>query len=424
MGEDTKKKNLFEVLQLSLKTRSDLIAYLVVPLLATLFFIEAFRAYVPGLYIAMFHVVFQDPGWTGSLMILLTLILFFIPLFTNLLCNKFGQMKIYAISLVIIASARLFIALHLSSILETLLSGIIIAFYGVSISIFLKRLVENDLRMDLKAKVSIFTIVFIGAFLLDSVVRTIGFSLDISLVTAHLDPALWPSLQYLWLVVQIPLSLLLILFVIRTRTILIPQEQKVTEDLSNKPWVLNAVGLGMFFFLIFNVFLYPNAIAQYTNTSSAVINPLLTGAIILILLYLLFSKTVYNIKINLCFNLILLLALAAFLFLGKASPYPIAILMAFSVAIMFLNAHLLVVNMSTTRTPELKINQLSNLITYGLLFLIIMSFLHDFTTDHAFTIPAFQGMGSLILFIGGCLLVLFTMLAHLQLNKFEAGRAA
>ncbi len=123
MGEDIKKKNLFEVLRLSLKTRSDLIAYLVVPLLATLFFIEAFRTYVPGLYISMFHVVFQDPGWTGSLMILLTLILFFVPLFTNLLCKKFGQMKISLVSLLIIALARLGIAFHLSSIMETILKA-------------------------------------------------------------------------------------------------------------------------------------------------------------------------------------------------------------------------------------------------------------------------------------------------------------
>ena len=333
-------------------------------------------------------------------------------------------MKIYLVSLLIIALARLAIAFHLSSLAETILAGVIIAFYGIFISIFLKRLVENDLKTDLKAKVSIFSIIFIGAFLLDSVVRTIGFSLDISLVTAHLNPDLWASLQYLWLVVQIPLSVLLILFAIRTKALIFPQEQKVAEDLQNEPWILNAVGLGMFFFLLFNVFLYPNAIAQYTNTSSAVINPILTGAIILILMYLLFAKTIYNIKINLCFNLILLLAITAFLFLGKVSPYPIAILMTLSVAIMFLNAHLLVVNMSTTRKPGIKINQLSNLITYGLLFLIIMSFLHDFSTDHAFTISAFQGMGPLILFIGGCLLVLMTLLAHLQLNKFKAGRSA
>jgi MFS family permease len=425
LGEEIKKKTLFDVLQLGLKNSSDVIAYLFIPLIATLFFIEAFRTYVPGIYIAMFHVVFQDEGWIGSLMLLLTLLLFFVPLFTNYLCKKFGQKKMYLVSIFIIALVRLIIACHLSSIIETVLAGVIIAFFGIFISIFLKRLMQNDLNLELKAKVSIFSIAFIGAFLLDSLIRTIGFSLDISLVTSHLNPELWPSLQYLWLIVQVPLSVLLILFSIRTNTIIIPQEKMGdAEELRNEPLILTACGLGMFFFLLFNLFLYPNAIAQYTGTLSAIIGPFLTASIILVLLYLLFAKTsiVYNIKINLCFNLILLLALAAFLFLGKASPYPIGILMALSVAIMFLNTHLLIINMSTTRKPGIQISQFSKIMTYGLLFLILMTFLHDFTTDHAFTIEAFQGFGPLILFIGGCLFALMTLLAHVQLNQFEKGR--
>ncbi len=424
MSEKTKKKNLFDTLNLSLTKRNDLIAYLIVPLIATLFFIESFRTYVPGVYIAMFHVVFGDPGWIGSLLILVTLFFFFIPLFTNVLCKKFGQKKLYVMSIIIIALVRLIIAFHLHSAVETVLSGVIIAFYGIFISIFLKRLVQNELKIDLKAKVSIFSLLFIGAFLVDSVLRTIGSSLDISLATLHLNPELWSSLQYLWLIVQVPLSALLIWFSLRTSTVIIPQEQSAdAKELRNEPWVLNAFGLGIFFFLIFNLFLYPNAIAQYTNTSYAIINPVLTASFILILLYLLFAKTsfIYNIKINLCFNLILLLALASFLFLANSS-YLTAILMALSVAIMFLNLHLLIVNMSTTRKPGIQISQFSKLITYGLLFLILMTFIHDFTTDHAFTIAAFQGLGPLILFIGGCLFTVMTLLAHIQLNQFEKGR--
>jgi MFS family permease len=368
----------------------------------------------------MFHVVFGDPGWIGSMLILLTLLFFFIPLFTNVLCKKFGHKKVYLIAIIIIALVRLIIAFHLHAAIETVLAGIIIAFYGIFISIFLRRLVQNELNIDLKAKVSIFSLLFIGAFLVDSIFRTVGSSLDISLTTPHLNPELWSSLQYLWLIVQIPLSALLIWFALRSSTVIIPQEQ-VTEakELRNGPWILNALGLGMFFFLIFNVFLYPNAIAQYTNTAYAVINPVLTASFILILLYFLFAKTsfIYNIKINLCFNLILLLALASFLFLPTAS-YLTAILMALSVAIMFLDMHLLIVNMSTTRKPG---SQFSKLITYGLLFLILMTFAHDFSTDHAFTIAAFQGLGPLILFIGGCLLTTMTLLAHIQLNQFEKG---
>lgn len=425
MGDEIKKQTLFDVLQLGLKNRSDLIAYICIPLILTLFFIEAFRTYVPGIYIAMFHVVFHDEGWQGSLILLLTLLFFFIPLFTNYLCNKFGQKKMYLVSIFIIAIVRLIIAFHLPSVVETSLAGILIAFFGIFISIFLKRLVQNDLNLELKTKISIFSIAFIGAFLLDSVIRTIGFSLDISLVTSHLNPELWPSLQYLWLIVQVPVSLLVIWFSVRTSAIIVPQEPtKATEELRNEPLILNACGLGMFFFLIFNVFLYPNAIAQYADTLSAIISPILTASIILVLIYLLFAKSsiIYNIKINLCFNLILLLALAAFLFLGKASPYPIGILTALTVAIMFLNTHLLIVNMSTTRKAGIQISQFSKIISYGFLLFVLMTVLHDFTTDHAFTIAAFQGLGPTILFIGGCIFALMTLLAHVQLNQFEKGR--
>jgi len=426
MTDEIKKNTLFDVLQLRLKNRSDLIVYIFIPLITTLFFIEAFRTYVPGIYIAIYHVIFQDEGWIGSLMLILTLLFFFIPLFTNYLCNRFGQKKMYLVSILSIAIVRVIIAFHLISLIETILAGVIVAFFGIFISIFLKRLVQNDLNLELKAKISLFSIAFIGAFLLDSVIRTIGFTLDISLVTSHLNPELWPSLQYLWLSIQVPLSLLLIWFSIRTSTILIPTGPSgITEELRNEPLILSTCGLGMFFFLIFTVFLYPNAIAQYTNTFSAIISPFLMASLILVIFYLLFVKSsiIYNIRINLCFNLILVLVLAAFLFLGKASPYPIGILTAFSIAIMFLNTHLLIVNMSTPRKAGIQISQFSKIITYGLLFVILMTVLHIFSTDHAFTIQAFQGFGPTILFIGGCIFALMTLLAHIQINQFTKGRA-
>ncbi|NVM31961.1 MAG: hypothetical protein HWN65_24185, partial [Candidatus Helarchaeota archaeon] len=322
---------------------------------------------------------------------------------------------------------RLIIATHPSSLVETILAGLLIACYGIYISIFLKGLVQNQMGIDIKAKISIFSIAFIGAFLIDMMLRTIGFSSDITLITIHLNPEMWYTLQYLWLVVQIPLSLLLIWFAFRSKSAVFPEEKvKEAEDLRNEPWVLNAGGLGMFFFLMFNLFLYPSAIAEYTNTDYTIINPIMIGGITLILIYLLFGKEkiIYNIKINTCFNLILLLALAAFLFLGTTWSYPIAIFMALSMTIMFLNVHLLVTNMSTTRKKGVQIKQFSKLISYGLLFLILMTFLHDFTTDYAFIISAFQGLGPLLLFIAGCILAFTTILAHYQFNKFEKGRSS
>ncbi|NVM55831.1 MAG: hypothetical protein HWN66_19180 [Candidatus Helarchaeota archaeon] len=424
MANENENSTLFDTLETS--KNGSIIAHLFIPMMATLFFIQAFRAYVPGLYIAMFHVVFQDPGWIGSFFTVLTILFFIIPLFTNKLCKRFGQEKIYLISIVIVAIARLLIAAHLPSLAENILAALVVAFYGIYFSIFLKRLVQNDMGMELKAKMSIFSVTFIAAFLLDSVFRTIGYSSDISLITIHLNPALWYILQYIWLAVQVPLSLLLIWFSFRSRTEIFPEEKvEETEAMRNEPWVLNAGGFGMFFFLIFNVFLYPNAIAEYTNTEYAIINPIMTGAIILALVYLLFGKekSIYNIEINICFNIILLLALAAVLFLGTTWPYLTASFMSLSIAVMFLNTHVLITNMRTPRKKGNLLKQFSKLMSYGVLFFILMTFLHAFTTDYAFTISAFQGLGPLILFIGGCIFTLTTLLAHMQLNKFEKGRS-
>ncbi len=397
--------------------------YFLVPILTTMFFIEAFRAFVPGIYAAMYHVVFADPGWIGSLFTLLTLALLFIPLFTNKLCKVFGKDKMYILSITVIAIARVLMALHISSILETILAGIIMSFYGIFATLFLKQLVQNELNLDLKAKLSFLSITFFIAFLIDMTLRTVGFSSDITLVSIHLSPELWTSLQYIWLVIQIPLSVVLIIFTLRTKSTIFPESPKEIEEMRNGPWIINATGIGMVFFLLFNVLLYPNAIAEYTNTSYGIINPILIGGTTLLLIYILFGnpKLLYNLKINLCFNLILVLALAGFVFLGTTWNYPVAILTALSVALILLDFHLLITNASIPRISGNQIKSLSKFFTYGFLFFVIMTVFHVFSTDYAFTITAFKGLGPLILFIGGILLVSMTVLAQLQLNKFKEG---
>ena len=126
----------------------------------------------------------------------------------------------------------------------------------------------------------------------------------------------------------------------------------------------------------------------------------------------------YNLRSNILLNALLILALAMFLFLGGLLSMFLVII------VLFVNAHLLIVNMSTPRKAGNQLKQFSKLLTYGLVFLVVMTFLHDFTTDHAFTISAFQGLGPIILLLGGCILVITTLLANLQLNKYEEGRSA
>ncbi len=418
MAYQPKNSTLFDILETS---KINKIAHLVIPIICTLFFIQAFRGYVPGLYAAMFHVVFQNPGWIGSLFTLLTIVLFFVPLFSNKLCKAFGQQKIYLISIVVISLLRLIVAARVSSLIETVLDGLIIAFYGIYMSIFLKRLVQNDIGIGLKSKVSIFTLSFITAFLIDATMRTIAFSADPSLVPLHFNPETWFTSQYIWLAVQVPLSLLLIWFTLRTKAVIFPEQPaEGPKDMRNEPWVLNACGLGMVLFLLFNVFLYPGVTAEYTNFDYIFVNPLFIGALILVLLYLLFAKefSIYTFRSNILLNALLAISLAAFLFLGGLLSMFIAII------VLFVNAHLLIVNMSTIRKTGNQLKQLSKGFTYSILFMVIMTFLHDFTTDHAFTVSALKGLGPVILLIGGFILIIMTILANLQLDKFEKRRSS
>ncbi|MFX1297461.1 MAG: hypothetical protein ACFFD2_21745, partial [Promethearchaeota archaeon] len=191
MTSKNENLSLFDKLEKIFLQNGSIVAHFLVPILVTLFFIEAFRTLVPGIYAALFHVVFADPGWVGSLMTILTLLFVLVPLFTNKLSKLLGQKKLYLISIAIIAIIRILIACNLSSLIETILAGIIIAFYGIFASLFLKRVVQDDRAIDLKAKISIFSIVFIASFLIDMVLRTIGFSTDISLITIHLDPTMY-----------------------------------------------------------------------------------------------------------------------------------------------------------------------------------------------------------------------------------------
>ncbi|MHA1266643.1 MAG: hypothetical protein ACTSRS_15515 [Candidatus Helarchaeota archaeon] len=416
MTSNNEKKSLFDQYK-SAELQS--IPYLLVPIILTLFFIQAFRAYVPGIYIAMFHVVFQDPGWVGALLTLLTLLIFFVPLFTNKLSKKIGQKNLYLIAVLSIAILRLIIAIKVPSLVETVLAALLVAFYGIFASIFLKRLVSNEMGLNLKAKVSLFSIAFVIAFLLDMTLRTLGFSSDISLITIHLDPASWYTLQYVWLVVQVPLSLMVIWFAMRSSSVLFPSEpSEPSEELRNEPWVLNAGGVGMVLFLLFNVLLYPSVIAEYTDLDTAFLNPIMIGAFILILLYLLFSSEIliFQFRSNFMLNILLLLAFALFFYMNSSISVFIIL------AIMFIDVDLFIVNMSTQRKKGNQIKQFSKLFSYGVLFLILMSFLHDFSTDHAFTIPAFQGLGPTILFIAGTILVVTAILASFQLKKYDERR--
>jgi len=381
----------------------------------SLFFIQALRAYVPGVYVAMFHVVFGH-NIVENLLVLLTLIFFTLPALTNTICKKFGIRRIAIFSVYIIAICRLLIAFHLPNIWQTILSGIIIATYGIFISTTLTFWLDNDndgMKQNNKIIFAVFSI--LCAFLLDYLIRTIGFSQDISLMPPGLSAEFWYITQYLWLFIQIPLTVVCVYF---TR-VNFPRSVNNTSNLENNDKISTAysllfVGIGMFWFLLFNVLLYPNIIAHYTDSSYYISNILSIIALIITILIILGvkKKILLNIKLSVILNCFMIVSMSLFLFMGRFLTYLAVILVSISLIIMYLNFFLLFTRMSIIIFKWEKVKTISNAIAIGLVFYILFTVLHIFTTDWAYIISAFKGYGPLIILIAVVILSVSTIISN------------
>ena len=381
----------------------------------SLFFIQALRAYVPGVYVAMFHVVFGH-NIVENLLILLTLIFFTLPALTNTLCKKFGIRRVAIYSIYCIAICRLLIAFHLPNIWQTILSGIIIAIYGTFISTILTLWFDNDIN-GIKSNNKIIFAVFsiLCAFLLDYLIRTIGFSQDISLMPPGLNAEYWYITQYIWLFIQIPLTVVCIYY---TR-VSFPQFRNDASSVEGKGkkgtvYSLLFVGIGMFWFLLFNVFLYPNIIAHYTDSSYYVSNIISIIAVIISILTILSikKKILLNIKVTVILNCFMIVSISLFLFLGRILTYFAVILVSISLIIMYLNFFLLFSRMSTIIFKWEKVKTISNAFAIGLVFYILFTVLHIFTTDWAYIISAFKGLGPIIILIAIIILSVSTIISN------------
>ncbi len=397
-----------------------------VTLLMNLFFIQAMRAYVPGVYVAIFHVVFGE-NILQNMLVLLTLIFFFLPGLTPVICKKIKKRQLMFFSIYIIAIVRLLMAFNLPSIWQVICSGIIIAFYGFYMSTFFTLWIKEENKIQISHKITLFFVSFSSAILIDYCIRTIGFTQDISLLTSGLI-ADWQITQYFWLIFQIPLSISCIYIAYKH----FPRfsERRGGEDLKEKNnffksyYLLIFIGIGIFLFFQFSLFFYPNAIAQYTLTSHFFNNILNIIAVMVVILVVIYIKVelLTNMKIFTVLNGVLLVSLFLFLFLGKIMTYFSSILISITLVIMYLDLYSLIILMTRINFKWVKVKSISNIITISYLFYIMFLILHIFTTDWAYTIEAFQNQGPLILFLAGILFSISSLCSMIINNKKEVKR--
>ena len=412
-----KTKSNFSFTEIEKKIGSkSLIALITINILINLFFIQSLRGFFPAIRIALFHVVFGEEVLV-NLISLLALIFLFLPGLTNTICKKIDKGRIMISSIYIIVIVRLLWAFHLPFNLEVIYSGIIIACYGFYMSTFLTLWIEesDDIGVDHKTVIIIFS--FFSAFLIDYLIRTIGFSQDISLLAPGLIVD-WRLTQYIWLFIQIPLSILCIYFTkihfprFSIRNNISPQEESTGNNLSTLNSLIFA-GIGMFLFLLFNLFLYPSGIGQFTDTNYF-FNNILNIVSVMIAIYILFYVKIEIISNKLIIGILngfMILSLCLFFTIGKELTYIASIFISISLIVMYLNFYLLIIRLSKISFKWEKVKTVSNGLTIGFAFMVLFSFLYAFTTEWAAIITAMKGLGPLIMILAGIIFSISTIYA-------------
>ncbi len=415
MLKDQNSKFSFTELENKLKTKSFYTLFFTLVILS-LFFIQALRLYIPAVYVAMFHVVFYE-DIVENLLVLITLIFFALPGLTNTICKKVGIKRLLMFSIYTIAISRLIIAFHLPNIWQTIFSGILIAFYGMFISTFLILWIKDE-TIEINSSNKMIFVVFsiLCAFLLDYLIRTIGFSQDISLLPPGLVAEFWYITQYIWLFIQVPLTVCCIYFArLYFPRFANPSNLGESEENNTKStaYSLIFVGIGVIWFLLFNIFLYPNIIALYTETSYYFNNILSIIALVAAILIILSvkKKYIFNFQVLAILNVLLIVFLCFFLFMGRIITYLATVMVTISLVIMYLDFLLLFAQMATIKFKWEKVKTISNAFTIGLVFYILFTVLHIFTTDWAYVISAFKGYGPIIVLLASILLVISIFLS-------------
>ncbi|MHA1729929.1 MAG: hypothetical protein ACTSWY_14555, partial [Promethearchaeota archaeon] len=142
----------------------------IIPTIITFWFIQALRSYLPGIYIALFHVVFEDLGYELEVFKLGSLFVLLLPLLTGKIFQHFSKIGIERCSLIIISILRIIMAFRINSHIETWFASCIIAVY--SYYLISSRLIQKN-------SIQNFIAIFLLGVLFDIFIRSIGLTSDL-----------------------------------------------------------------------------------------------------------------------------------------------------------------------------------------------------------------------------------------------------
>jgi len=200
--------------------------------------------------------------------------------------------------------------------------------------------------------------------------------------------------------------------------------EPISQESKKKPlssrYLFIFVGIGMFFFLMFSLFLYPNIISHYTQTNYYVntIFNIISLMIALIIVIKIDRTVISNIKLMVILNSLMLIILFLFLFLEGIANFLISILLSGSLIIMYLNFYLLFAQITQITLKWEKVKTISNALSLSLVFYLIFIIMHILSTDWAYVLEILKGTGPFIVLIAGILFSITTIISiHIKTEK-------
>jgi endonuclease/exonuclease/phosphatase family metal-dependent hydrolase len=349
------------------------LASLLTPLLISLFFLEALRLYYSQLYLVVWAALFSEPVDVGRLGVAFLMFLSLLsPLLLPLWTRIADARRIALGAAVGVSLARLFLSAALPFQVEVIASCVTIALYGL----FLPACFEGCGPARGSEATKGFLVAGLGlAFAYDMAIRALGTTVDL-------------SLQGVWLPIQVALSALAIAsaYWLGSGTTVEPRARGLP---ALAPWAgaLLISALGPLLFLEFNLFMHASTVARWLQVDYDLMSVLLPAATVIGLL-LPRVKGLWNLRAVIVQNLLILFAVAAFLWWdGWLS----ASLILVGQACVMLDLRLLLQCVSS-RSYRWKLSTVLGMgLSAGLFVAFLLTFLLTLSFAYAYTLDLFRG---------------------------------
>lgn len=402
---------------------------LLVPLLVTLFFFQAFRTLVFNLYVALWNVIWYD----ASIVPMLAMVAFFTPLFGVVIGRKVSDRRLMISSAILTSVFSLPIALGgqlelvlgasgfgLASAVELFLSALVVAFYSVFLPSYVASQITGESGTSKESEVAVFIGGFALAFGYDILIRSFYGMYDASRMLLYLIPQ------------SILVAVVLVLLV---------KEFRVGE--SKRPRVLGVSGIsasrlggvflpsgiGVALFLELSLLANPQNVLRWAVPTYS----LLELAVVIILTILVFTFTVlaliysplasklpldrwYFILIG---NVIIIAALACVLFIG--TWFSVVLVLVAQFFIVF-DLYIFVQYLVQRQFGWGRFTVLSLSFFLSLIFLLLFCFMTGFAFAYAYlgSIGAiFEGQASTLILAATVILLLTSTAAAYKVGGVE-----